>query len=200
MDLLSVVTMCNDYTIMLYLPVSCLMTWVYISYCKLFVRFDDRLISLDFIIIFVLSKDRVFLCTPCYVALFLHIKRYGRNTELNRTLALEINWNRVVHTCPRGCNTHQDRISITLLCPEFEERSLHIRVVARLTCSFVIRHVEDDLTINTILCRVQQGGRYYFWLCWLIECTTYNRELTKIEIKVACILHLQCNECKVLVS
>ena len=154
MDLLSVVTMCNDCTIMLYLPVSCLMTWVYISNSKFLIWLNDRLVCLDFVAVIVSIKDIMLLRAPCYVALFLHIKRYGRNTELNRTLALKINWNRVVHTCPRGCYTHQDWLFITLLCPEFEKRSLHISIVARLTWSLIIRHVEDNLSVNAILCRV----------------------------------------------
>ena len=154
MDLLRLIAGFNNYTIMLNLPVSYFMAWVYISNSKFLIRLDDRFVCLDFIAVIVSIKDIMLLCAPCYVALFLHIKRYGRNTKFNSALTLKINWNRVVHTCPRGCYTHQDWLFITLLCPEFEERSLHISIVARLTRSLIIRHVEDNLTINTILCRM----------------------------------------------
>ena len=106
MDLLRLIAGFNNYTIMLNLPVSYFMAWVYISNSKFLIRLDDRFVSLDFIAVIVSIKDIMLLCAPCYVALLLHIKRYGRNTELNSALTLEINRNRVIHTCPRGCNTH----------------------------------------------------------------------------------------------
>ena len=179
-------------------PVGRSVTRIDVRNLEALVRFDCRLIDLNFVGSRVLTHIHIF--APSNLRIALHVDRNGCNTQADTIRSLQIGRNRIVHTGPRSGDTHQDRLFILLLSIEFEHRSIYIEVVNRLTSRFGIIHLENNLSINTFVVRGQYFGYRDTRSSRSSHLATRNREFTQVEFQVLGICKVESNHGNILVG
>ena len=169
------------------------MAWVGIAHRERLVRFNHRLRKADVVVINITGQREA--ARPSDVRLLLHIKRYSRYAQLNfGVCARRINGNAIDKCAPRCGNAHANGVLTLFLCIKLKERGVNIEIVAGLSLSHLVWHLEDELTICSTSVEREHATFEVNGFLGLNIAATSDGHLTHIEVHAGSIFELQGNK------
>ena len=175
------------------LPVASLMAWVCIAHLERLVGLNHGLRDGDVVGIIVARGCEV--VGPANFRLTIHIERNSRNTQLHFGIVVRgVNRDAIDKCAPRCGYAHANHWLALFLCIKFKQRGVNIEVVARLTLSHLVGHVESKLGIYTTSVERKQFAFEVDGLLWHCVISARDRQFAHIEVHVAGLFKLQSNQ------
>ena len=169
------------------------MAWVCIAHFERLVGLNHGLRDGDVVGIIVARGCEV--VGPADFRLTFHVERNSRNAQFHFGICARwVNRNAIDKRAPRCGYAHANRVFALFLCVKFKERGVNIEVIARLTLSHLVGHVESKLSIYSTSVVRKQFAFEVDGLLWHCIFAASDRQFAHIEVYVGSFFKLQSNQ------